>query len=195
MTDPLKQLSALRQTAIEQRDPCAHFTTLITLDQEGQPASRIVTLRSLDQNGIALLVNADSPKIRHWQANGKWELSGFWPTSMVQYRLRGDAELEQTETVRRDWQAKPKTSQLADLYHQRVRPQSSPLPSRQTLLDEIAQLNAALEDEVKAPAHVARLRLRPTLVEIGQASLSDRLHDRRLYQLQNNAWRETILVP
>jgi pyridoxamine 5'-phosphate oxidase len=195
MTDPIILLSALHQAAIKQHDPCAHFATLITVDEDRQPASRIVTLRSLDQDGITLLVNADSPKIRHWQANGKWELSGFWPIAMVQYRLRGDAELEQTETVRRDWQAKPKTSRLADLYHQRVRPQSSPLPSRQTLLDEIDQLEQALESEVKAPSHIARLRLRPTLVEIGQASLSDRLHDRRLYQLQDGAWRETILVP
>ncbi|POA98874.1 hypothetical protein C2134_09410 [Chromobacterium sinusclupearum] len=195
MTDPIILLSALHQAAIEQHDPCAHFATLITVDEDGQPASRIVTLRSLNQDGIALLVNADSPKIRHWQANGKWELSGFWPIAMVQYRLRGEAELAQTEAVRLDWQAKPKTSQLADLYHQRVRPQSSPLPSRQTLLSELAELEAEWQDDNAAPPGVSQLLLKPGWLEISQASPADRLHDRRLHRLQDGVWTETLLVP
>ncbi|MFB0825488.1 pyridoxamine 5'-phosphate oxidase family protein [Chromobacterium violaceum] len=195
MTTPIDRLGALHKTAIEQNDPCAHFATLITMDEEGQPASRIVTLRSLDANGIALLVNTDSPKIRHWRMNGKWELSGFWPTSMVQYRLRGDAELEQTEAVRRDWLAKPRSSRLADLYHQRVRPQSAPLPSRQTLLDELAALDAELENDAAAPPAVSCLLLKPKLLEICRASPADRLHDRRLHRWENGSWTETILVP
>ncbi|WP_046166247.1 pyridoxamine 5'-phosphate oxidase family protein [Chromobacterium vaccinii] len=195
MTTPINRLGTLHETAIEQRDPCAHFATLITMDEEGQPTSRIVTLRSLDQDGIALLVNADSPKIRHWRMNGKWELSGFWPSIMVQYRLRCDAELEQTKAVRQEWLAKPHASRLADLYHQRVRPESAPLPSRQTLLDELAALDAELENDMAAPPAVSRLLLKPKLLEIGRASLADRLHDRRLYRLHAETWTETILVP
>lgn len=195
MTTPMTRLGALYRAAIAQGDPCAHFATLITVDEEGQPASRIVTLRRLDENGIALLVNADSPKIRHWQANGKWELSGFWPALMVQYRVRGAAELAQTEAVRQDWQSKPRASRLADLYHQRVRPQSSALPSRQTLLSELAELEAAWQDDVAAPPAVSRLLLKPDMLEISQASPSDRLHDRSRHQLRDGVWTETLLVP
>ncbi|WP_158253670.1 pyridoxamine 5'-phosphate oxidase family protein [Chromobacterium alticapitis] len=191
----MTRLGALHRAAISQADPCAHFATLITVDEQGQPASRIVTLRSLDENGIALLVNAHSPKIRHWQANGKWELSGFWPALMAQYRVRGAAELAQTEAVRRDWQAKPKASRLADLYHQRMRPQSSALPSRQTLLSELAELEAAWQDDVAAPPGVSRLLLKPEWLEISQASPTDRLHDRRLHRLQDGGWTEALLVP
>ncbi|UTH72726.1 pyridoxamine 5'-phosphate oxidase family protein [Chromobacterium sp. IIBBL 290-4] len=196
MPQPLNRLQAFYQAAIEQNDACAHFATFITVDEEGQPASRIVTLRALDENGIVLKVNAHSPKIRHWQANGKWELSGFWPLQMVQYRLRGQASLGQCEATRRDWQNRSRAGQLPDLYHQLARPQSSPLPSREVLLAEAEALRQNLPAQVETPPGVCVLTLRPEFVEIGHASLADRLHDRRIYRRQAGAdWESTILVP
>ncbi|WP_052941298.1 pyridoxamine 5'-phosphate oxidase family protein [Chromobacterium subtsugae] len=194
-TDPVTQLERLFRQACSLGDPCARYASFITIDEDGLPASRIVTLLSLDAAGIAVSVNAASPKIRQWQANGKWELAGFWPAQMVQYRLRGQAMLEQNEQLRRDWQAKRRASRLADRYHQRIRQQSSPLPSRAALLAEMAQLEREPDVVSDAPPNIALLRLQIDMLELWTGSLADRLHDRRLYRKVADGWSETVLVP
>ena len=66
-TDPVAQLEHLFRQASSLGDPCARYASFITIDEDGLPASRIVTLLSLDAAGIAVSVNAASPKIRQWQ--------------------------------------------------------------------------------------------------------------------------------
>lgn len=172
-------------------DAMALFATLTTIDADGWPMSRTVTLRSIDGESICLSVNLASPKCGQLQANRRYELLIFWPSAMAQYRLRGDYALEAVGDS--DWQRKPAHSCLADLYHSNHRAQSSVLPSREAMLAEAAGLR--LDDASLQPADVATLRLIPTEAESWLASPADRLHHRARHRLTSQGWQAELLVP
>jgi pyridoxamine 5'-phosphate oxidase len=195
MAGPLQRLVAYFDEARSVGDPCATFATFTTVDTEGVPMSRVITIRDVSSAGITASVNAASPKVSQLLANGKWELLGFWPSLMVQFRLRGTATVVHDQFARSGWEKKSAESQLADLYHATVRSQSSPVPSREDFLAEVAQLRRSLPPSIDPPESVVSLRMVPSIIEIWIGSPQDRLHDRRLYMLDSSGWSEQVLVP
>lgn len=193
-SDPLIAFSEHLQTAAGVDDPNATFGVLTTLDSQGAPASRMVTLRQVTAQSLTLNINALSPKAEHLRANGHWELLCFLPSLKVQYRFRGEASFFSDLALQREWQAKPRNSRLADIYHATVRQQSSILPDRHTLLDEIAMLSQDTAIHCK-PDSVVNLLLSPTWIEQWVGSPKDRLHHRRVYCWDQVLWRLQTLVP
>ena len=193
--DPAQQLARLVDEARRHGDPCTPYASFITVDGHGSPASRIVTIREVGAQGIRISVNAESPKIRQLQCNGKWECLFFWPVAMIQVRVRGDASLAQTDHTRAEWLARAPESRLVDVYHAQVRQQSSPVETRKQLLDEIAALKDSLAELPACPNGIGSLWLVPSYLEIWRGSLADRLHDRREYWHDGDRWNERVLVP
>ncbi|MDR3427217.1 pyridoxamine 5'-phosphate oxidase family protein [Silvimonas sp.] len=197
MVQPVEYLQQLYLTAMAEGDPCARFVTLMTVDADGYPVSRMVTVRQFTADEIAISVNMLSPKIRQLTANDKWELAGFWPQSMTQFRLRGSYSLHCGAAEHSLWRNKPHASQIMDLYAERVRQQSTEVASRAIMQQEVAQLTSQLEQLPQLPVaeHIGLLWLQPQMIELWQQSDADRMHDRRLWCLQNGAWSESTLVP
>lgn len=194
MTDPLHRLLELFQQARRANDPCATFVTLATVDDDGMPVSRIITVREVTEIYLVASVCATSPKVSQL-ATDKWEVLCFWPSLMVQCRLRGHARIQHDEATVANWRVRPNASRLVDTYHARGRSQSSPIESRELLLAEVDALARAFGDPTECPETVATLLLRPTQMEIWLGSVEDRLHDRRAYSLTPTGWSEQVLVP
>jgi pyridoxamine 5'-phosphate oxidase len=177
-------------------DPMAAFATLVTVDERGDPAARTVTLRDVDAAGVSITVNHDAPKARHLRANGRHELLAFFPSLMVQHRLRGAFRLLVDPDLEREWSRKPRPHQLADLYQAVGRPQSSEVASHEQLLAEVEALARRLEGRsLEMPPTVRRLVLRPTFVEQWLGSPGDRLHRRTAFERVEGGWTARTLVP
>jgi pyridoxamine 5'-phosphate oxidase len=197
MNDGLDFLLDKYQQGLALEDTRVRFAALITVDAEGFPTTRFVTIRSFTRAGISISVSGDSPKIKHLMSNGKWELAGFWPLQLFQYRIRGTYEIRCGENERATWYMKPEASRVLDVYHENVRPQSTPLASREQLLEEVATLrrNIAAGLTPLEAKKVSCLWLSPTLIETWEGSDDDRLHDRSVWKLCESKWVRTRLVP
>lgn len=180
--------------AIEESEPCANFLTFTTIDSDGLPHSRILTIRSITESLIGVYVNGSSPKMIELTNNNKWELSGFWPKQMVQFRMRGSASYNRPVSLSENWKKKNQHSRLADVYHSSVRQQSSIVEDREQLLSEISTLSENTELD-KMPESVVFLEFNPEFYEIWIGSMENRLHDRTVHKLKEGNWEVEVLVP
>ena len=193
--NPVAELARLREGANASGDPAADYGILATLDPEGFPCMRGLTIRGFDPYGITFHVNAHSPKMTHLAANGRAEVLFFWPKALVQVRLRGDYTAGQDQSVVEAWRAKPSSSKAADLLHAELLPQSSVVASRTELLSQYGQAVELLRSQSDPPASVVALRFIPKFLEFWQCSPSDRMHERFRCSLADNAWVKELLVP
>lgn len=196
MDSPLAAFRAHVEQARAADDPMSPYAVLATIDERGDPAARTVTIRRLDDEGISIFITNHSPKARHLEANGRYELLAFYPSLMVQYRIRGGLELRSDPELVREWSRKNRPSQLADLYHQLGRPQSTPIADHQLLRGEVQALASRLDGQrLEMPDTVSRLVLVPTFMEQWLGSVADRLHRRTSYERQGDRWIARTLVP
>lgn len=180
--------------AVEEGDPCANFLTLTTIDSSGLPHSRVLTIRSVTESFITVNVNLTSPKMVELTSNNKWELSGFWPKQMFQFRIRGSVSYSSPVSLSESWKKKNKHSRLADIYHASVRQQSSIVESRDKLLAEVSELSKTANLS-NMPESVVSLDFSPDFYEIWVGSLENRLHERTVHNLKEGHWELKVLVP
>ncbi|GAA4649516.1 hypothetical protein GCM10023116_17900 [Kistimonas scapharcae] len=195
--NPIDQLVHHYQRAIRGRDPLARSANLVTIDEAGLPRTRMITLRQVSEAGIDIYVNRESPKAQQLQENGRYELHIFWPQDFIQFRIRGGYCYRQDEAFRHGWAGKPVYSQIADVLHETVAPQSSVIPSHQVVAEGAAALRQqyGANGALSFPKSVWVLQLLPEMIEIWTGSDDDRLHRRELYELMDGMWQKTLLMP
>jgi pyridoxine/pyridoxamine 5'-phosphate oxidase len=89
LADPMADMIDARTRARQLGDPYVDVCFLATVTSGGQPAVRGIALRDIEAQGIALLINANSPKWCQLEANGHCALQVFWATIQRQYRVQG----------------------------------------------------------------------------------------------------------
>jgi pyridoxamine 5'-phosphate oxidase len=193
MTKLMEALEGARRA----RDPGADWLNLITVDAEGFPVARILTIRSITEESVVVTVNRDSPKMQQLAKNGRYEAHLFWPNLLGQVRMRGSYRIEDPPELARGWQARAYGGKIMDLYGVQRRPQSSVVPSREVMLRELAELRRRFppDREIEKPAEVVNLVLLPDFLELWIGDAADRMHDRRRYTREGRNWIEEFLVP
>jgi len=189
VSDPLRRLADDRQMARERNDPCAGLCTLANLDGSGWPESRTLVLRDLEDR-LAVFVNATSPKFQHLD---RVAVVVWLPSLNVQYRLRCLTEPVPQGLVAHSWQLRPDPPKHMDWLYTLRRAQSSPIDSREDLLEELAGLD--LTEPLTAPETARGFFLLPQLIERLNLGMENGVHDRRRYRLGNPTWTEEVLVP
>ena len=128
-SNPIETFRADWSKAREEKDPNAPFCTLVTVSSTTNsavaPTARIVGLRKVtEEGGFLVFINSTGPKWTELKANPHYELLIFWPTLMIQYRIRGNQlkTLDQEE-MKELWEKKPHTSKLLDYYYTHHQPQ------------------------------------------------------------------------
>ena len=189
--DPLEQLRTDRGLARGQQDPNAGICTLASVDGDGLPQARTLVLRDLEDR-LAIFINATSPKFEFvWQR--PVSVLVWLPTLNVQYRLACATEPVADDVVAASWLLRPAPPQRMDWLYTRSHPQSTPVASREHLLDTLRGLE--LPEPLAAPATARGLYLNPTLVERLDLSQENGVHDRREYRLDDSGWQEQVLIP
>jgi pyridoxine/pyridoxamine 5'-phosphate oxidase len=197
MDDPVELLIQSFHQARTAGDANAQYCALTTLDEDGYPVSRTVTVRQMNPEGIVIYINGQSPKVVQLKNNPKYELMFFWPSLIRQFRVRGAYEIFQSETQQRSWDGKPYAGKLYDLFHSFAHRQSAVLASRQAYLLKAEQLKQKFPQhgDMEMPVEQVSLRFIPLYIESWSASMRDRMHDRRLYRLTDDGWQCQVLVP
>lgn len=189
--DPLARLQAERSLARSREDPCANLCTLANVDADGLPQARTVILRDLE-NRLAVFVNATSPKFAQLE-NGPLSIVIWLPSLNVQYRLAATTEPVPAALVAGSWQLRPDPPKRMDWLYTTRQAQSSPIASREALLDLLTGLE--LPEILSAPDTARGLYLQPSMIERLDLNQENGVHDRRRWVAGNPTWRETVLVP
>lgn len=149
-----------------------------TVGPDGRPSSRMVLLKSFDQNGFVFFTNLESRKARELAQNPNVSLLFCWLPLSRQLIIEGRAERVSPAEAMAYFMTRPRGSQLGAWVSQ----QSSVITSRSLLeakWEEMKRKFAA--GQVPLPSFWGGFRVRPSEFEFWQGR-TDRLHDRFRYR-------------
>lgn len=191
-SEPIARLRALLGEAIASGMPNPNAMVLSTVAPGGQPSSRVVLLKDLDEQGLVFYTNLGSRKAAEIRGNPKVSLSFYWRALDRQATVLGTAEPVTEAEADEYFASRPRGSQIGAWASR----QSQPLPSREHLLAEAARVAALYEGRpVPRPAHWSGFRVVPSSIELWTAG-SDRLHQRELFERRaDGGWIKTLLFP
>lgn len=189
--DPLALFETWQQQAIAcgLPDPTAMVVATVAID--GQPSQRLVLLKQLDARGFVFFTNYGSRKAREIAGNPHVSLLFPWHGMERQVNVRGRAEKVSVAESVQYFMSRPRDSQLAAW----ASPQSSPLSSRDFLLNQLASMKQKFANgDVPLPDFWGGIRIYPQEIEFWQGGAS-RLHDRFQYRRDGAAWQIQRLAP
>lgn len=191
-SEPIARLRALLDQARAGGMPDPNAMVLSTVGPGGQPSSRVVLLKDLDERGLVFYTNLGSRKAAEIRANPKVSLSFFWRPLDRQATVLGTAEPVPSAEAEEYFASRPRGSQIGAWASR----QSQPLGSREELLAEAARIQALYAGQpVPRPPHWSGFRVVPSSIELWSAG-SDRLHHReRFERAPGEGWKKTLLFP
>jgi pyridoxamine 5'-phosphate oxidase len=189
--DPVVQLRAWLDQAIEVDPRDATAMTLATADREARPSARIVLLKGLDARGLVFYTHHDSRKGRELAENPRAALVFFWPLLDRQVRVEGTVERTSREESAAYFASRPLGARLGAW----ASPQSRVLADREQLERALAEARERFAGgQVPLPDGWGGFRLRPEVFEFWQGRES-RLHDRFRYRPSAGGWTIERLAP
>ncbi len=162
-----------------------------SVDASGQPHSRVVLLRGVNEDGLKFYTNYTSNKGIELEQNNKVALNFFWPT--VERQVRVEGELQKLTDTESDayFNSRPRESQIGAW----VSPQSSSIESREVLNERFREFTDKFEGHpVPRPSNWGGYLIRPKYFEFWQGR-PNRLHDRLTYSLIEGNWSIGRMAP
>ena len=157
---------------------------LATATADGRPSARMVLLKGADERGFQFCTNYESRKGLELLDNPYAALLFREPD--IQVRIEGRVERVEPGESDAYWSTRPAESRRSAAASR----QSRPIASR----EELEAAVAAQPADPPRPAHWGCYRLIPETYEFWRHR-DNRLHERRLFTLQSDGWRETLLQP
>ena len=191
MTDPLALFDEwfAEARASEVNDPEA--MALATTEADGQPSVRMVLLKGHGPAGLTFYTNEQSAKGGQLAANAKAGLLFHWKTLRRQVRIEGPVERVNDAEADAYFASRARDSQLGAW----ASDQSRALDSRETFEKRFAEMELRFEGaDVPRPPHWGGYRVIPDRIEFW-SDRPHRLHERRLFTRDGDAWRESLLYP
>lgn len=189
--NPFRQFENWMNEALKARVNEPTAMSVATLGIDGFPDSRIVLLKHFDENGLTFFTNYTSNKGNSIAKNPAVGLHFFWPELERQIRISGFAEKTSVEVSDSYFYSRPVLSQIAAI----VSTQSSKIPSREFLDSQFQSIKEKNNvDNIKRPENWGGFLVKPVKFEFWQGRES-RLHDRILYEKENDNWLISRLAP
>ena len=169
----------------------ANACVLSTVSVENKPSSRVVLLKSVNEKGFTFFTNYKSDKSLDIQNNPNVSLNFYWPELERQVRITGVAEQISPKDSDEYFKNRPRESQMgAWLSHQ-----STSIGLYYNFMDTLNKLESTFKGkDVERPLHWGGYCVIPSRIEFWQGRPS-RLHDRLLYELDENVWNKKRLAP
>ena len=175
--------------ATELLEPTA--MTLATADADGRPSTRTMLLKHFDKRGFVFYTNSHSRKGRDLIENPHASLCFFWEPLMQQVRIEGPVEPISSDASDRYWNTRTRDSQVGAWASQ----QSDPLENHELLDHEVSEFHAKFHDQpVPRPPHWFGYRVIPERIEFWKSGWHH-LHERVLYEKDQEDWYKTLLYP
>ena len=163
-----------------------------TVSEDGSPSSRVVLLKSWDEQGFVFYTNYHSQKAEDIASNNKICAIFAWLDLERQLRIEGTAEKVSTAESLRYFLSRPTGSRLGAW----VSHQSKVITSRSLLEMQFEKMKAKFKDgKIPLPDFWGGYRIVPTKFEFWQGR-ANRLHDRFAYtKTSDGAWQIDRLAP
>ena len=189
--NPFAQFSVWWNEAVQSDIVEVNAMTLSTVTSTGKPSSRIVLLKGDDEEGFVFFTNYSSDKGRQLMQNHFAALLFFWKELERQVRIEGVVSKVSEEESDAYFNSRPVGSRLGAW----ASPQSQKISDREVLNNELMKFTEQFDQEnIPRPAHWGGYRVKPTRIEFWQGR-SNRLHDRILYEQDNDNWQISRLAP
>ena len=162
-----------------------------TVDDKGQPSSRVVLLKKLSDEGLVFYTNYNSRKGSEIHLNNKVAVKFWWRELKKQIRIEGLISKASKEDSDDYFDSRPIKSRVSAI----ISNQSSVISSYEDLKKEIDEyLEKNDESSIKRPDHCGLYILVPHSVEFW-LERDNRTHERRKYFLDKNGWNSCLLSP
>ena len=164
---------------------------LSTVDAKGDPDSRVVLLKGVDESGaFVFYTNYKSHKAEQIAHHAVVALNFYWPTMARQVRIRGEVVPTSASQSDEYFASRPLNSQWGAI----ASPQSTVIASREVLDTALEKLQKENQIPVKRPDHWGGYRVIPHEIEFWQGR-DNRLHDRIFYNRKEESWHHYRLAP
>jgi pyridoxamine 5'-phosphate oxidase len=190
--DPVKQFEKWFNEALESGIAEPNAMHLATVNEKGQPSSRIVLLKGIEKGSFIFYTNYQSKKGRELEENPACALTFFWPDIERQIRIEGAASRVEGKMSDEYFQSRPRGSQIGAW----ASPQSSIINDREILEARASQIEKRFENEkaLPRPNQWGGFAIDPMLIEFWQGRPS-RLHDRIQFVKVEGVWKINRLAP
>jgi pyridoxamine 5'-phosphate oxidase len=173
----------------EPNDPNA--MAVATASTSGMPSVRMVLLKGHDARGFVFYTNFEGRKAHELGANMQAALLFHWKSVRRQIRIEGTVSRVSDAEADAYFATRGRDSQLGAWASE----QSRPLTSRETFLSGFDAVAVRFEGgPVPRPPHWGGFRVSPSRMEFWQ-DREHRLHERRVFNRDGDAWHEGLLYP
>jgi pyridoxamine 5'-phosphate oxidase len=191
LEDAVQQFRVWFDEARAEGVPLPEAFALATVSAAGQPAARMLLLKSVDEDGFVFGTSYASRKGRELAENPRAALLFYWHALGRQVRVQGTVERVAEDESDGIFLARPRASRISALASH----QSEPLAARDQLEARARELEAELEGrEVERPEFWGGYRLVPDELEFWQHR-ENRLHIRFVYRRKATGWEIEELQP
>ena len=190
--NPFLQFELWFKQAMEAKLIEPNAFSLATVGTDMMPSIRTVLLKIFDEKGFVFFTNYKSNKAKQIEQNPKAAALFAWLELERQVKVEGNIEKISTTESLKYFLSRPKGSQIGAW----VSHQSQVISSRSLLEQKFDEIRRKfVKGEVPFPDFWGGYIIKPVKIEFWQGG-QDRLHDRFVYELQNdNAWTISRLAP
>lgn len=189
--DPIALFEQWLSQACEAKLPDPTAMTVATVDEQGQPWQRIVLLKHYDAQGMVFYTNLGSRKALQLAHNPRISLHFPWHYLERQVMVLGEVEKLSPLEVLKYFHSRPRDSQIGAW----VSKQSSRISARGILEGKFLELKQKFQQgEVPLPSFWGGYRVKFHTMEFWQGG-EHRLHDRFIYQRDQDGWKIDRLAP
>jgi pyridoxamine 5'-phosphate oxidase len=190
-TDPFQLFDTWFAEARASEPNDSNAMALATVDAAGQPSVRMVLLKGHGPDGFVFYTNRESRKAGDLAAVPKAALLFHWKSLRRQIRIEGAVSRVSDAESDAYFASRSRDSQLGAW----ASDQSRPLDARATFEARYEEARARFEGgDVPRPPHWGGYRVAPSAIEFWQ-DREHRLHERRLFVREGDAWSEGLLYP
>ena len=145
--NPFSQFEHWFKEAVDSKVPEPNAMSLATISESGNPSSRIVLLKGVENGQFVFFTNYQSQKGKELDKNPACALTFFWPELERQIRIEGVAERIDTKASEAYFQSRPRASQVGAW----ASPQSTLVNNRQILEDRVKEIEKRFQGKEILP--------------------------------------------
>ena len=192
--EPLLRVAEILNKAMTRNLVDWNAMNIATVSSDGQPSSRMVLLKKIDDKGFVFYSNFNSQKGQEIELNNLVALNFWWRELKEQIRVEGSIEKLSPEESDEYFNSRPLQSRVAAI----VSKQSETIESYEKLNEEIQNLTEKFKESGEEPArpeHCGLYLISPKTIEIWKEG-DFRTHLREKFTKKNkNKWERCVLSP
>jgi pyridoxamine 5'-phosphate oxidase len=190
--DPLKELRAWIEEARDKGLPDPAACTFATVDGEGRPSARTVTLKRIERDALVFSSALWTCKARDLEANPHVAIVFHWPELGRQAQIAGTVTIGSRALAEELYAERDPLHQLQAI----VSRQGEPIEPEEleTMRARLTHLAEVQETAPACPGDWGALIVAPEAIELWQES-PDRIHTRRLFTRPDGPWQAQLLSP